>query len=296
MTVKKSSQRELNKVLTFAALLTLVLKGKSQADIARELKWSKQRINYWIKQLEKESYIQQENRSSTIIYGLTSKGKKFLTWSKDAPKWEVFLHNLGLKFPILETTAKFDNLDWKDVRLKNWTKKVLKYQNIDGIISIERTPENLIIWCQERVGVNSYQIFFESIRDTLQFADSLQNKYQVRLGTPTLFRKPHFGINEPLMAIINDSVQVSGPKEWTDSSPFPGSIEFFEPYRIMQYLKMPEKIENSEKILLEITEQMKIFGDGMNEHMKLISCLQKLAVSLTKAADSLHTTTKSKKE
>jgi DNA-binding MarR family transcriptional regulator len=292
MTVKKYSQRELNKVLTFAALLRLVLEGKSQADIARELKWSKQKTNYWFRKLEKEKLIQQENRSSTIVYGLTSKGKKFLTWSKDEPKWEIFLHHIGLKFPVLETTANFDNLNWKAVPLKNWTKKVLKYQNIDGSITIERTPENLIIWCQERVGVNPYHIFFESIRDTLQFTDSLQTKYKVRLGAPTLYCKPHFGINEPLMAIINENVQVSGPEEWTDSSPFPGSIEFFEPHRIMQYLKMPEKIENNEKVLLEITEQMKIFGDGMREHMKLISFLQELAVSLKKVVDSLQATIK----
>jgi len=290
MTTKKRSQRELNKVFTFVALLNLLLKGKSQTDITRELKWSKQRTNYWIKKLEKESYIQQENRSSTIIYGLTSKSKKFLTWSKDAPKWEVFLHHVALKFPILETTTKFDNLDWKEVHLKNWIKKVLKYQNIDGTFSLERNPENLIIWCQERVGVDPYKLFYESIRDILRFVDNLQNKNKVKLGTPALYRKPHFGINEPLMAIINESVQVSGPEEWTDSSPFPGSIEFFEPHRIMQYLRMPDKIESCEKILREITEQMKIFGEGMREHMKLISFLQELAVSLNKVADSLQTT------
>jgi len=296
MKVKKHSQRELNKVFTFIILLDLVLKGKAQVDIARELKWSKQRTNYWIRQLEEEAFIQLETRTSTKIYCITPKGKKLLTWSKEAPKWEVFLHHVGLKFPILESTSKFDSLEWKDVPLKNWIKKVLKYQHIDGKFSIERNPDNLIIWCQEHVGVDHYKLFFESIKDTLLFADNLQTKYQVRLGSPVLYRKPHFGINEPIIARINEHVQVTGPEEWIESSPFPGSIEFFDPIRIMQYLRMPNKIEGCEKILHEIADQMKIFGDGMREHMKLISFLQELAISLKKVADSLQTTTQLKKE
>lgn len=292
MTVKKYSPRELNKVLTFAALLTLILRGKSQADIARQLKWSKQKTNYWFRKLEKEKIIRQQTRSRTIIYEITSKGKKLLTWSKEAPKWEVFLHRVGLKFPILESSSTFDSLKWKEVPLNNWIKKVLKYQNIGGTFSIERNPKNLIIWCKERVGVNPYELFYESIRDILRFAENLQTKHKIKLGLPSLYRKPHFGINEPLMRGINQHVQVTGPNEWIDSSPFPGSIEFFDPIRIIQYLRMPDRIENCEKIMLEITGQMKIFGEGMKEHMKLISFLQELVISLKQVVDSLLTTKK----
>ncbi len=290
MKVKNYSQRELNKIFTFIALLNLILKGKIQADIARELKWSKQKTNYWIKQLEKETLIREESRSSTKNYNVTSKGQKFLTWSKKAPKVEVFLHSVGLKFPILERSPEFDALNWKEVHLKNWIKKVLKYHHIKGIFSIERNPENLIIWCQERSGVDPYQLFFESFRDLLQFADNLQTKYNVKLGCPALYRKPHFGIDEPVLATVNQCVQVTGSQEWTDSSPFPGSVESFDPRRIVQYLKMPEKLDRYEKILREIAEQMKAFGDGMKEHMKLIYSIQDLTESLKEVADSLRKT------
>ncbi len=296
MKVKKHSQREINKIFTFAVLLRLLLEGKTQTDISKTLNWSKQRTNYWIKQLEKEGLIQQELRAKIKTYSITPKGKKFLTWSKDTPKWEVFLHRVGLKFPIIESTSKFDGLDWKDVALKNWIKKVLKYQHIDGEFSIERNPNNLIIWCQEYVGNNPYKLFYEAIKDNLLFADNLETRYKVKLGIPQLYRKPHFGINEPIIARINEYIQVTGIEEWIDTTPFPGSTEFFDPLRVIQYLRMPNKIETCERRLQEITEQMKIFGEGMREHMKLISFLQELTVSLNKVANSLPNTTQLKDE
>lgn len=161
--------------------------------------------------------------------------------------------------------------------LKNWIKKVLKYQHIKGNYSIEQNPKNLIIWCQEYVGTDPYKLFYESIRDTLLFADNLQTKFKVNAR-----------MRARIMTRINQYIQVTGTEEWIDTTPFPGSSEFFEPRRVIQYLRMPSKIETCEKILLEITEQMKIFGEGMKEHMKLISFLQELSISLNKVADSLQ--------
>ncbi len=293
MKVKNYGQRKLKRILIFVALLRQIAKGKSQVDIAKGWKWSKQKTNYWVKQLQKEAFIQEEVRSSTKIYGVTSKGKKFLTWSEKVLSREVFVHSLGLKFPILESSPEFDALEWREIRLKNWIKKVLKYHDIEGSFSIERNPKNLIVWCQERSGVNPYQLFFESLRDILRFADSLQTKYCVRLGCPSLFKKPHFGIVEPLLGKVNKVVQVSGAEEWTDESPAPGSVEFFDPRRIIRYLRMPDKLDHYENILTEMAEQMKAFGEGMNEHLKLISALHELALSLKKVADSLLKTSRS---
>jgi hypothetical protein len=64
-------------------------------------------------------------------------------------------------------------------------------------------------------------------------------------------------------------------------------VESFDPRRIVQYLKMPEKLDRYEKILREIAEQMKAFGDGMKEHMKLIYSIQDLTESLKEVTDSL---------
>jgi len=107
------------------------------------------------------------------------------------------------------------------------------------------------------------------------------------LGCPSLARKPHFGIAEPLLTRVSKEVQVTGPEEWVDDSPVPGSVEFFDPMRIVQYLRMPETVNGLEKHLEEIAQQMKVFGERMKEHMKLISTLQELAESLKEAADSL---------
>lgn len=192
----------------------------------------------------------------------------------------------------MESSLEFDALNWREIPLKNWIKKVLKYHSIEGNFSIERNPKNLVIWCQERSGMNPYQLFFESVSDILRFADSLQTKYQVKLGCPSLFRKPHFGIVEPLLANVTEYIQVTGTEEWIDVSPVPGSVEFFDPKRIVQYLRMPEKLDGYEKILREIAEQMKAFGEGMKEHMKLILALQELAVSLKEVTDSLLETSR----
>jgi hypothetical protein len=183
--------------------------------------------------------------------------------------WRLFLHGVGLKFPVVETTSDFDRLDWKSIQLKNWIKKTLRYQGVDGDHTVERTPSNFIIWSQERSGVDPYELFFESIRDLLQFAMLLPHRYGVKLGSPSLVCKPHFGLIDPLFKRINKVVQVSGSTEWTDESPASGSVEFFDPRRIVAYLRMPEKVDDIAKQLAEVSHVLSGFGEGIKDHMTL---------------------------
>jgi hypothetical protein len=204
-------------------------------------------------------------------------GKDFLIRADGAFNFSLFLHGLGLKFPILESSQEFEALNWKDVKLKNWTKKTTTYFGLEGEYQIERTPSNLIVWCKGRSGTDPYQLLFESFKDILSFPSVLNSKYSVRLGSPTLVGKPHFGLVDPLFTRLNKIVLAKGQEEWTDDSPFPGSVEFFDPRRIVQYLRMPERVDDIARELGQISGQMKLFGDGMKEHMKLISALQEVA-------------------
>jgi len=283
--VKHPSQRYLNEIFTYRALLTRILKGAYQSKISKHWKWSKQKVNYWFRKLKQVGLITEEVRSTITIYTLTRKGKDFLTWSEDAFKWSLFLHGLGLKFPLLDCDSRFEGLNWKVVPLKNWVKKTLRVQGVEGDFSVERTSKSVIVWCKGRCGVHPYQLFFEAVRDVLRFAQVLQRKYGVRLGAPSLVRKPHFGIVDPLLTRVNTEVQVTGLHEWTDDSPVPGSVEFFDPVRIVQYLRMPAKVDEMTQHLGEAADQLKVFGEGVKEHMKLIRALQDVATAMKESVD-----------
>jgi hypothetical protein len=47
---------------------------------------------------------------------------------------------------------------------------------------------------------------------------------------------------------------------------------------------MPEMVENMAQQLGQVSEQMKLFGEGMREHMKLISTLQEVAFAMKDAS------------
>lgn len=285
--IKQLGQRSLNKIFTYRVILQLIMESRYQADIAQNLRWSKQKVNYWFRKLEHNGLIREEVTSSIKIFEVTSKGKDFLMRSENVFKSSLFLHGLGLKFSILDSDSRFDCLDWRDVKLRNWIKKTTKYHDVQGDFSIVRTTKNLIIWCKERNGVHPYQLFFESIRDVLRVARILQLKYGIKLGSPSMVKKPHFGLVDPLLVRVNEEVYVTGIEEWTDNSPASGSVEYFDPRRIVQYLRMPERVDDMAKELGKVAEELKVFGEGMKEHMKLISALQELSVSLKKVADSL---------
>jgi predicted transcriptional regulator len=219
---QRFSQREAAKIFTLRVLLKLIAEEKCQIHIANTLAWSKQKTNYWFRKLLNKGFIRDKVRSNIKIYELTEKGKEFLTRSEGAFNFSLFLHGLGLKFPIVESSRAFDGLNWKDVKLKNWTKKTTTYLGLEGEYHIERTPTNLIVWCKGLVGTDPYKLFFESFNDILSFPSVLYSKYGVRLGSPSLVGKPHFGLVDPLFARLNKIVLVNGLEEWTDNSPCRG--------------------------------------------------------------------------
>ena len=118
-------------------ILVSINKGMYLSQMARKLGMSKQNVAYYLKKLEKEGYIQTEIRTSAKFYTLTEKGKEFLKKLRikltKSQKFslptteEVRLHNLAIKFPILEDNPNF-NWQRANPNLKNWLEK---YQTLD---------------------------------------------------------------------------------------------------------------------------------------------------------------------
>jgi len=154
---RKSSNKVQNKFkktrnfeLLWIKILKLIRSGMYQKQIAEVLKMRKNTLKYHIDKLLSLGFIEREFRSSFVKFKVTDKGKRFINSSKfdrsskfslrvrDAPSR---LHNLKIKFPILEDQ---DKGKWeKETPINNWIKK-FSYIDLPVKITIEKTPTHII--------------------------------------------------------------------------------------------------------------------------------------------------------
>jgi len=136
----------------YGNILELLKKGMYNSQIADKLKMSKQRVNYYLKNLERLKFIKEDIRSSYKTYKVTGEGNKFISQLKSNITSQSFSlgmrqdsvrsHNFRVKFKILKDNKK---AKWeKEIKLNNWIKKTKKI-NIPFNLTIEKTNKNIIL-------------------------------------------------------------------------------------------------------------------------------------------------------
>jgi DNA-binding transcriptional ArsR family regulator len=125
-----------------------IRKGMYARQIAKDLGISEQRVGYHIRRLRQQGYVKRSCRTSYAENELTPQGRRYEYELREpslpvraAFKDSVCIHNLSLKFPILQDNphAKFE----RSVQLNNWVKQ---YTTRDFPIgaTFERTTKSII--------------------------------------------------------------------------------------------------------------------------------------------------------
>jgi predicted transcriptional regulator len=143
--VKNESKKFRNPLLIWRILKKLE-EDKYPAQVARELRISKQLCWYYIKKLEKEGYIKRKFRSTISSYEILPRGKLFLLEVKNfsaSLNEPVRVHALAIKLPILKDNPQL-KLD-REIPMNNWVKKFGILERPFRIL-IEKTPSHVIIY------------------------------------------------------------------------------------------------------------------------------------------------------
>lgn len=95
----------------------------------------------------------------------------------------------------------------------------------------------------------------------------------MRLGEGKLSRKSHFGVYDPVAALVSKHWELTDDVGKVDRSEGYGEIDWFSPEAAKDYLLMPG-------YLRQLLEVQQTFATAMDQHMALIQELRDLVKAL----------------
>lgn len=233
--------------------------GYYLSQIAKLTGESKSHIFYYIKSLEDAGYIKQNERIELVkpgeytkksrgvikLYHLTQAGSNFLERmeSNDVVRC-LRLHNIYWKYLIIEQPEI--DINWKRVEMNNWEQLV----GSELGLSVRKNPKSIEVITKAIDGHNPYELLFRSRDEADRLANHLEAKFRMLLGRPTLSRRPHFAIWDPVANVVVKNFQFSTDIAKIDESKGFGEIDWLDPYSVDKYLRMPDKIDRIEEIVL----------------------------------------------
>jgi len=269
--VKNSVKKRFLKHTSARALLLLDA-GNYPSKVARILGFSPQVLHYHVKKWLKMGWIMLDVKTPNMTsYKLVPSVKKSLTGGEVLPFKGVRLHAYSLKFPVVDGPGSL--VDWNRVEMANWTRLV----GCECGLTVEKTTKHVIIHADEILSENPNEATLLAILECLRLARVLEEKFQMKLGTPKLLRKPHYAVSDPVAHWFTDFMELSSDVGKMDQSEGAGEIDFFDAELAKEYLVMPLRMLGLQGDMAEVKEVLKTFGVAMREHMSLIRGLQAVA-------------------
>jgi hypothetical protein len=257
---------------TSVRALLLLDAGNYPSRVARILGFSPQLMHYHVKRWLKMGWIRLEVKTPNMtLYKLVPSVKKSLTGGEVLPYKGVRLHAYSLKFPIVAGPSSV--VDWNRVELANWS----KFVGCECGLTVEKTTRHVIIHADEVLSEDPNEATLLAILECLRLARVLEEKFQMKLGTPKLLRKPHYAVSDPVARWFTDFMELSSDVGKMDQSEGGGEIDFFDAELAKEYLVMPLRMLGLQGDMAEVKEVLKTFGVAMREHMSLIRGLQAVA-------------------
>ena len=288
--VKNSVKKRFLKHTSVQALLLLDA-GNYPSRVARILGFSPQLMHYHVKKWLKMGWIRLDVKTPNLTtYTLAPSVKKSLTGGENLPYKGIRLHAYSLKFPIVSGPSSV--VDWDRVRLANWTRLV----GSECGLSVEKTTKHVIVHADEIVSEDPNEATLLAILECLRLARVLEDKFQMKLGTPRLLRKPHYAVSDPVARWFTDFMELSSDVGKMDRSEGAGEIDFFDAELAKEYLVMPLRMLGLQGDMAEVKDVLKTFGVAMREHMSLIRGLQAVAEQMKTLIQELRVNAKTSVE
>jgi len=128
-------------------------------------------------------------------------------------------------------------------------------------LMVEQTTKHILVYCDAVMGRDPSDLLLLAKDKTDRVAAHLRLKYGARLGEGRLARKVHFGVYDPLAALVSRYWQVSDDVAKVDESEGFGEIDWLSAEAAKDYLLMPQNV----KWLVQIQER---FAESMHEHLR----------------------------
>jgi hypothetical protein len=268
------SKRFYAKSLTLLpSILSLVEKDMTQAQIARDLKKSKQLVGYYLSKMEELGFIKRGVRDAFVPRELTAAGKRFLDQyqnNKEPPT--LALENMSFiaeVYKIPEITV-----DWEKVQLNNWVQYHHR-DKIDGVsIRVNCGKQPTVELFPTRVeGSDPFELFGIAQRACIAALVKLCESTGMVAGDLQPNSRPEFVVPSPIAKRFTQhlgQVTLEGIGKVNASLPNrDGEFEFHNPRDAVGFLALPRNVRELEQRVENLDQKIQILAqvNGSASHV-----------------------------
>lgn len=268
----KISQKVLPKNKTLPWLIfALVANGYvRQSHIADKLNIYKQKVNYWVRKLSEDGYLEKDK---VVILGrtykqlrLTQPGQNLLdVYESQSKSRRIRLENVRFKATIIRMPEV--QVDWNKVPMRNWSQYISKVGDITVRLNEGKNP-SLEFIPQPVEGDSPYELYYMAQYDCESVARLLEQRLKMQLGRLEPSSKPEWAMYDPVAKEFskhNGQLRLDIGKINASPPRHVGEIEFFNPKDVSDYLVMPSRVSD---LSVKSEEQTKMLETLLNTQIQ----------------------------
>lgn len=248
-----NSSKFYSKSLTLLVrILELVDQGTIAADIARSLNLNKSHVSYYVTKAKKQGYLKEVTRDAFAIIELTQAGKNLLDqYTQNNLRIPICrLENIQFKAKILQMPTVL--VDWKKIEMHHWTQYTSRVDGVHVRLNDGAVP-TLLLLPSPVEGDDPFQLYTVIVFACVNVILELHDRFGLRVGPLELGSRGEWLVYDPVAKSFcktNGQVTYDGIGKVNASPPrHIGEFEFHDPRALIDYLVMPKRIQNIEKML-----------------------------------------------
>ncbi|MGH3452651.1 MAG: helix-turn-helix domain-containing protein [Haloechinothrix sp.] len=258
MTLDKSSKFYSRSLTLLIYILEMVSEHSSQAQIAETLDLNKSHISYYIKKAIRIGYVKEICRDRLKILDLTQKGINFIDQYKNRTSIKQQLprcraENVRLKACVYKLPRK--SLDWHKIEMNNWSQYNSVIDDIRVHLNVAKTS-NIEFIPSPIDGSDPWNLLGILFNDCNEVARKLEQTLDMEIGRLEIEHGAEWVVYDPVANLIskqNGQITIDGLGKINASKPLRrGEIEYFDPRFAADYITMPKRISNIEKLLEDL--------------------------------------------
>jgi hypothetical protein len=245
-------------------ILQMIREGFILTRIAEVLKMEKPHVSYYLGKAKKVGFVNEVCRDRIKILELTHAGKRFLDlyaykYSNLASTKQQLPHcraeNVRFKAVVYRHPIK--PVDWNRIAMNNWSQYTSIVDNVKVHLNDGKAPT--IEFIPSPIdGSNPWELLGILFNDCNGVARKLEQTLDMEIGRLEIENHPEWVVYDPVANFIskhNGQITVDGIGKINASKPWRrGEIEYFDPRFAADYITMPMRISNIERILENLRE------------------------------------------
>ena len=252
--MSKSSKFYSKSLTLLVSILELIKEAIIATNIARDLNLKKSHVSYYVTKAKKEGYLKEVKRDAFAIIELTQAGKNLLDqYNKHSTSLPICrAENIQFKADILQ--MPIIPVDWKKTEMHNWTQYTSQIDSVKVKLNLGGRP-TLLFLPSPVEGDDPFRIFVIMVFECVNVILKLNDTMGLKVGPLQLGSRGEWLVYDPVAKSFckgngHGQITYKGIGKVNASPPrHIGEFEFHDPRALIDYLAMPKRIRNIEKML-----------------------------------------------